>query len=259
MSVDDAMAVYNEFKSQYHNADIGMSFLMLNISENRSSSDVLHRFFEGSLDGEITKMHQLIKEALYDPRADELFTEQAFRYFMSIIALNGQGIGTSALEHYQRQLLTRLQDCDDDNNECTEREAIEMVLEQIEMLEPAIDEVSGEFTHCEGSGLYRMHSKINHSCVPNAIVQFPDNSSTLQVVAIRPINAGEEICISYLEMDDCCEHDADDDDDCCINGNMHSDDGKHMVTDRRETLRQFYLFDCNCPACIQAAGEVAGK
>jgi hypothetical protein len=39
----------------------------------------------------------------------------------------------------------------------------------------------------------------NHSCRPNAEVKFPNNNFTLHVVALRDIQPGEEICISYLE------------------------------------------------------------
>jgi hypothetical protein len=72
-----------------------------------------------------------------------------------MMACNGQGIGTSALEHYQRRLRDQCAE--------TEDESVELMLEQIDMLEPIIEEHSGEFTHAEGTGIYAMHSKINHS------------------------------------------------------------------------------------------------
>lgn len=170
---------------------------------------------------------------------------------MGVIALNGQGIGTSALEHYQRRIQTYLED----EEMSLDRESMEIVLDQIESLEPIIEEVSGEFTHCEGSGLYRLHSKINHSCVPNAVVQFPDNSSELQVVAIRQIEQGEEICISYVELDDCGSFmgESDDDEDAVM-----ASPSIQALNNRREMLRKFYLFECNCSACASIE-EVAGK
>lgn len=71
------------------------------------------------------------------------------------MALNGQGVGTSALEDYQRHLRSLL-------NTAVHAEA-EAVLEQIEGLADAVEEVSGDFTNAEGSALYKWHSKINHS------------------------------------------------------------------------------------------------
>ena len=53
----------------------------------------------------------------------------------------------------------------------------------------------------EGSGLYELQSMINHSCKPNAEIQFKDNSHELTIVALEEIQPNQEVCISYI--DDC--------------------------------------------------------
>ena len=67
------------------------------------------------------------------------------------MALNGQGIGTSSLDDFQRYLRK------------LGTEQADKVLDQIESLDDMIEEASGMFTAAEGSGLYAMHSKLNHS------------------------------------------------------------------------------------------------
>ena len=57
----------------------------------------------------------------------------------------------------------------------------------------------GQFLDNEGSGLYFIQSHINHSCVPNAIVEFPFNNHELVVNATKSIEPGEQIFISYLD------------------------------------------------------------
>lgn len=59
--------------------------------------------------------------------------------------------------------------------------------------------VAGEFLNNEGSGLYFLQSKINHSCVPNAESTFPYSNDIVVLKAIKAIQPGEEICISYID------------------------------------------------------------
>lgn len=50
----------------------------------------------------------------------------------------------------------------------------------------------------------------------------------VKLVALRDIQAGEEICISYLE-------------DCFLERSRHT---------RQKELRENYLFVCSCPKCV---------
>ncbi|KAL7628609.1 hypothetical protein AAE478_000124 [Parahypoxylon ruwenzoriense] len=63
---------------------------------------------------------------------------------------------------------------------------------------------------------------VNHSCVPNAFVQFIGRKATLH--AFREIKEGEEIEISYIE--------------CTLHRSQ-----------RQQALKSRYYFDCVCPRC----------
>ena len=65
-------------------------------------------------------------------------------------------------------------------------------------------QVSGAFLNSEGSALYELQSKINHSCEPNCEIIFKDNSNVLTLRTLRSIAEGEEITISYLDECDLC-------------------------------------------------------
>lgn len=57
--------------------------------------------------------------------------------------------------------------------------------------------VGVDFLDNEGSALFQVHSSINHSCFPNAASVF-DGNHVLKLVAIRPIEPGDEINTSYI-------------------------------------------------------------
>jgi len=74
---------------------------------------------------------------------------------------------------------------------------------------------------------------INHSCTPNAVVVFPEGGegagSTagkewVKVIAIKPIEPGEEILTSYIDV-------------------------AGTRQERRNELAKRYKFVCDCPAC----------
>lgn len=48
-----------------------------------------------------------------------------------------------------------------------------------------------QFLNNEGSALYPIESKANHSCVPNAQATFPHSNHKLHLVAIRDIQCGK--------------------------------------------------------------------
>ena len=90
------------------------------------------------------------------------------------------------------------------------------------------------FLNNEGSGLYVLQSSVNHSCVPNAVVEFPYSNNILVLKAIRDIHPEEEICISYL-------------DECCLERSRHS---------RQKALSSLYLFHCYCNKCLSQANDL---
>jgi len=98
------------------------------------------------------------------------------------------------------------------------------------LLYERLDATAGlDFLDNEGAGLYRLQSAANHSCVPNAQVEFRDGDYRLSMVATRAIAPGEEIEISYL-------------DECQLAHSRHT---------RAKYLRENYLFDCACERCLR--------
>lgn len=75
-----------------------------------------------------------------------------------------------------------------------------------------------------GVGLYDGVAKLNHDCAPNAVVVF-EQDAIATVAALRSIRKGEEICISYIEV------------------NQSADDRRADLLD--------YGFVCSCRRCVQ--------
>lgn len=48
-----------------------------------------------------------------------------------------------------------------------------------------------QFLNNEGSALYSIESKANHSCVPNAQASFPHSNHVLHLITLRHIRAGK--------------------------------------------------------------------
>ena len=74
--------------------------------------------------------------------------------------------------------------------------------------------------------LYDLASYINHSCVPNSYKVFVGDILLLR--AIRPIKAGEELTISYVNLQE---------------------------QKRREYLKKTWGIDCRCPLCAAEASD----
>jgi hypothetical protein len=88
------------------------------------------------------------------------------------------------------------------------------------------------FTPLDGTAMFSLTCKMNHSCRPNAMVRYVNGwGSTrplvLQCVALRDIDEGEELCISYID------------------GEEHLD-----VAERRQVLEN-YGFHCSCDRCVE--------
>ncbi|KAI9598568.1 hypothetical protein BDF19DRAFT_346444, partial [Syncephalis fuscata] len=71
-------------------------------------------------------------------------------------------------------------------------------------------------------GVYPVASLLNHSCRPNCIYRF--DGVQLQVIAQRPISAGEELTISYI-------------------------DWIYGPNERTNQLERQYFFQCQCLRC----------
>ena len=115
---------------------------------------------------------------------------------------------------------------DEDNNSDNEGEAI------------AGDDLDIIFTPLDGMAMYYTACKMNHSCQPNVVARYtyscsgggsmarwgPNFPLVIQCTALRDIDEGEELCISYIQND--------------------------MSFDERQGALENYGFTCNCSKCI---------
>ncbi|KAH9426983.1 hypothetical protein DERP_011652 [Dermatophagoides pteronyssinus] len=73
-----------------------------------------------------------------------------------------------------------------------------------------------------GSGVYLAESKLNHSCLPNAIIIY--DGYRIAIEALESIKSGDEISISYLDL-------------------------KYPKNIRQKELFRYYYFVCKCQRC----------
>lgn len=93
-----------------------------------------------------------------------------------------------------------------------------------------LDDGGSGGSECMGYGLWTAASYWNHSCGAN--VRKKRDGRTWKFWADRDVEAGEELCISYLGGDE-----------------------KEMNRqERREKLREHWKFDCACERCREEAG-----
>ena len=74
---------------------------------------------------------------------------------------------------------------------------------------------------------------LNHDCHPNAQIKFNNQNHTLSVEIIKPVLAGDEITISYLDSCQMCDN----------------------KRNRKEYLLENYLFECHCVRCDEEETE----
>jgi len=133
--------------------------------------------------------------------------DEEVKNLFGVLGRNQQGIGTCALTNFL-------------NSEGNE-EIQDQVYDAIE------DNVGTSFMDNEGVGLYKTQSMANHSCRPNARIEFNDNSHKLSFVMNEDVAQGDEITISYI-------------DGCTLGRSKRS---------RQEYLIENYQFKCSCERC----------
>lgn len=188
---------------------------------NRSVNEdisLCHKLLGDEYQNQISELFDALTRAFADDtELGKFLTYDGFISLLALIGTNSQGIGTSSFADYVKNV------SDLDLNEKQRAEIDDL----IDSIYTRFNETVGVFLNNEGSGLYTIQSKINHSCQPNAEVTFDESNSELQVVALRDINENEEITISYL-------------DECQLSRSRHS---------RQKYLQENYLFHCECEKC----------
>ncbi|KAK6640743.1 hypothetical protein RUM44_012440 [Polyplax serrata] len=186
--------------------------------------NITHKLVGFKFAEQVETLRQLMLTSVPTESAQEWATPEGFQHLLALVGTNGQGIGTSSFSEWVKRI-TAMQ-------LLPEEKAI--IDNYIERIYDNFDKGVGDFLNNEGSGLYKMQSIINHSCRPNAVINFPNGNFQLAVTASRNINPGEEICISYL-------------DNCILSRSRHS---------RQKILQENYLFNCKCDKCEEEINEL---
>lgn len=197
------LATFNDFCSSSVNEDLSICHKLLG-EKFSSALGQLHEAFVQTFGG--------------DEILSQFLSVEGFTRIFSLIGTNSQGIGTSSFAGWVKNV-SNLDTLDE--NQKSELDAL------IDTLYATFEDTVGPFLNNEGSGLYVLQSKINHSCKPNAEIRFPFSNHVMQIAALRDIGVDEEICISYL-------------DECQLRRSRHY---------RQKYLRENYVFLCDCEKC----------
>ncbi|XP_066150687.1 histone-lysine N-trimethyltransferase SMYD5 [Euwallacea fornicatus] len=181
-------------------------------------AELAHKFLGDKFIGQVGLLREMIVNALPDQKIGQFLTSEGFQSLIALIGTNGQGIGSSPFSAW-RQNVQKL------DLPPTQKEEINSFIEKIY---DDFENHTGDFLNNEGVGLYLKQSCANHSCDPNAEIQFLHNNFKLSLVALRDIEPNEEICISYLG-------------DCELSRSRHS---------RQKLLKENYIFECDCVKCV---------
>ena len=89
--------------------------------------------------------------------------------------------------------------------------------------------------HCSGTAFFRAQSLMNHSCNPNCAARKEDADAddSAMLYALRPIQPGEELTISYIEE--------------------RNEDNQLLPAEERRRLLRDYGFECRCSVCVEEA------
>lgn len=108
----------------------------------------------------------------------------------------------------------------------------------------------------KGGGMYCLLANFNHSCRPNVCVSSagslsPEDSEgggstpaaapithEIALCACRGIEAGEELCISYIPLTE-------------ESGSATRSERRRSCEERRTALKESYYFTCMCPRCVE--------
>ncbi|OQV14277.1 SET and MYND domain-containing protein 5 [Hypsibius exemplaris] len=186
-----------------------------------ANEGIVHRMLGPNFEVRLEVLRPLFAAAFPEESVTGWWTKDGFLALFAVFARNAQGVGVSSYGTWAYNVRN--------SPNCTQQ-----TLDWLDGIDKAIEEKTGlDFMDNEGSGLFVRQRASNHSCDPNTEVKFRLNNATLSLIARRPIHAGEEVFITYL-------------DNCALERSRHS---------RQKELRSYYLFNCSCQKCQQQADQ----
>lgn len=157
---------------------------------------------------------QLLKEAIFDPECEPLFSLEIYGHIIGMFEQNNLDLVVeSPVENYFLYI---------DDLPHPEKEKAEQITQ------PFLDALGEDYSSCcQGTAFYPLQSCMNHSCSPNAkaFKREMDTDGQATLIALKPIQKGQEITISYIDEE--CSY------------------------EERQKLLADYGFRCRCPKCIQ--------
>ncbi|XP_031105734.1 histone-lysine N-methyltransferase ATXR2 [Ipomoea triloba] len=160
------------------------------------------------------KSLQLLKAAIFDQECKPLFSLEIYGHIIGMFELNNLDLVVeSPLENYFLHI--------DDLPSSEKREA-----EQI--TRPLLDALGDDYSICcQGTAFFPLQSCMNHSCEPNAkaFKREEDLDGQATIIALQPIQKGEEITISYIDED--------------------------LPVEERQASLADYGFRCRCRRCLE--------
>jgi hypothetical protein len=146
-----------------HPEDRMQKFLSLTHSVVNTDADVAHKLLGERFASQLEQLRQATA-ALFSSCAavQPLLSPEGFSSLFALIGRNGQGIGTSPISQWSKNV---------EKQHAPPQEKAQLD-DFIEKMYASIERHAGlQFMDNEGSGLYHLQSKLNHSCVPNAVVE----------------------------------------------------------------------------------------
>ena len=190
------------------------------------------REFRAALRGLAGDSALLLRRALFDARFPALFNDEVLGSLVGMFELNNLDMVVSnPLARYFRYMESLREGV-------TGKEEAgglaEGDLAAAAALEALIEDADTD-CHCSGTAFFRAQSLMNHSCDPNCAARKGDADAddSAMLYALRPIQPGEELTISYIEERD--------------------EDGQLRPVEERRRLLRDYGFECGCPLCVKEA------
>jgi len=196
--------------------------IVSNFCHRTENEHLVHKMLGEKFAEQIEQLRFGVLKAIPVRESSKWLTPSGFKSLLALIGTNGQGVGTSAFQQWSnncKKYLTEYEKASFDN----------FVDNTYIYMEEA---VGIDFLDNEGSALFKEHSSINHSCFPNAASVF-DGNHVVKVVAIRPIESGDEINTSYIPP-------------CQLDHSRHT---------RQQFLQENYVFTCRCIKCEQQIND----